>query len=232
MANPFLNRKEAGKVLARKLEHYAGRSDLLVLALPRGGVPVGYEVAKALQAPLDVFVVRKLGVQGHEELAFGAIASGGVRVFNDPLVKKLQISDTAIEQVTAREQDELIRREQLFRGDRPAIDAQGKTTILVDDGLATGASMRAAIQALKELQPAKIVVAVPIGSPETCEEVGREVDEIVCARTPAPFLAVGFWYNNFTQTTDAEVRELLGLSRAYARIHYNDDAHVVGKDHY
>lgn len=219
MANPYLNRTEAGRALARRLEHYAGRPDAVVLGLPRGGVPVAYEVAKVLQVPLDVFVVRKLGVEGHEELAFGAIASGGVRVLNDDLIRRMNISDRSIDGVTERESEELRRREAVFRGDRHPLDVRGKTVILIDDGLATGSTMRAAIIALKQHHPARLVVAVPIGSPEACSEIADEVDEIICARTPDPFMAVGFWYNNFTQTSDAEVRDLLDRSTRYARAH-------------
>jgi erythromycin esterase-like protein/predicted phosphoribosyltransferase len=205
----FRNRNEAGRLLANKLTAYANRPDVLVLALPRGGVPVAYEVARALGAPLDVFVVRKLGVPGHEELAMGAIATGGVRVLNDQIVQRLRIPEYIVDAVAAREQPELRRRERLYRGGRPPPQVRGRTVILVDDGLATGATMRAAIMALRQLQPARIVVAIPTGSPETCEELKAEVDEVVCAITPDPFLAVGHWYEDFSQTTDEEVRDLL-----------------------
>lgn len=216
MANPFLNRTEAGRALGRKLEHYAERPGTLILALPRGGVPVAFEAAKMLRLPLDVFIVRKLGVPGHEELAFGAIASGGGRVLNDSVVSTFKLSPATIQSVTQKETQELQRREFLFRGDKPPVEVQGKIVLIIDDGLATGASMRAAIQALKLLHPSRIIVAVPIGSSETCEELQSDVDEVVCARTPSPFMAVGFWYNNFTQTSDAEVRALLKQTEEWA----------------
>ena len=205
----FRDRNEAGRRLAEKLRAYANRPDVLVLALPRGGVPVAYEIARALGAPLDVFVVRKLGVPGYEELAMGAVATGGVRVLNDQLVQRLRIPEYVIEAVATREQQELARRERLYRGGRPAPEVRGRTVILLDDGLATGATMRAAIMALRKLQPARIIVAVPTASCETCEELKPEVDDIICAITPDPFLAVGHWYQDFSQTTDDEVRELL-----------------------
>jgi erythromycin esterase-like protein/predicted phosphoribosyltransferase len=206
---PFRDRSEAGRQLAAKLAAYANRPDVLVLGLPRGGVPVAYEVARALGAPLDVFIVRKLGVPGYEELAMGAVATGGVRVLNEALVQKLGIPEYVIEVVAAREQEELKRRERLYRGGRPLPDVRGRTVILVDDGLATGATMQAAIKALKQQDPARIVVAVPIASRETCEELRAEVDEVICAVTPEPFQAVGLWYEDFSQTTDEEVRALL-----------------------
>jgi putative phosphoribosyl transferase len=180
-----------------------------VLALPRGGVPVAYEVARALGAPLDVFLVRKLGVPGHEELAIGAIASGGVRVLNQELARALRIPDQMIEAIAAKEQQELERRERLYRGDRPPPDVRGRTVILVDDGLATGATMYAAVEALRQQQQARIIVAVPIAAPETCAELSEEVDEVICAVTPQPFHAVGLWYEDFSQTSDDEVRDLL-----------------------
>jgi len=209
MPERFRNRSEAGRQLAEKLTAYANRPDVLVLALPRGGVPVAYEVARRLGAPLDVFLVRKLGVPGYEELAMGAVATGGVRVLNDQIVNGLGIPSYVIDAVAAQEQQELERRERLYRGGRPPPDVSGGTVILVDDGLATGATMRAAIMALRQLQPARIVVATPTASPETCEELRSEVDEVVCAITPEPFLAVGHWYEDFSQTTDDEVRDLL-----------------------
>ncbi len=212
MALRFHDRAEAGQLLAAKLSDYANRPDVLVLALPRGGVPVGYEVAKALTAPFDVFLVRKLGVPGHEELAMGAIASGGVLVLNEDVVDALRIPQQLIDLVAQREQQELERREQAYRADRPQPDVKGKTIILVDDGLATGSTMRAAIRALRECEPAKIIVAVPAASPDTCEAFRDEVDEIVCALTPEPFYAVGLWYEDFSQTTDEEVRDLLERS--------------------
>jgi erythromycin esterase-like protein/adenine/guanine phosphoribosyltransferase-like PRPP-binding protein len=207
---PFRNRREAGRLLAEKLTAYANRSDVIVLALPRGGVPVAYEVARALNAPLDVFLVRKLGVPGYEELAMGAVATGGVRVLNDQIVGGLRIPEYVIDGVAAQEQQELARRERLYRGGRPPPDVRGRTVILVDDGLATGATMLAAVRALRQQQPARIVVAVPTAAPETCRELGKEVDDVVCAMTPEPFDAVGRWYEDFTQTSDEEVRELLG----------------------
>ena len=205
----FRNRNEAGRLLAKKLTAYANRPDVLVLALPRGGVPVAYEVARALGAPLDVFVVRKLGVPGYEELAMGAVATGGARVLNDQIVQRLGIPQSIIDAVAAREQQELARRECLYRGGRPPPDVRGRTVILADDGLATGATMRAALMALRQLRPARIVVAVPTASPETCEELKAEADDVICAITPEPFLAVGHWYEDFSQTTDEEVRDLL-----------------------
>lgn len=211
----FHNRAEAGKVLAQKLSAYANRDDLLILGLARGGVPVAFEVAEALGAPLDVFVVRKLGVPGQRELAAGAIASGGVRVINDDVIAAAGISDAEIAEVAARETAELKRREQLYRHGRPAADVRGKTAILIDDGLATGASMRAAATALRAQRPARIVVAVPVASAQTCEDFQAEVDEVVCAVTPEPFVAVGLWYEQFEQTSDQQVREL--LDRAASR---------------
>lgn len=207
----FKDRTAAGQLLAGELAAYANRSDVLVFALPRGGVPVAFEVAKALNAPLDVFLVRKLGVPGHEELAMGAIASGGVRVLNEEVVQELRISEAAIAQVAAKEQQELERRERLYRDNRPIPALHGRTVILVDDGLATGATMRAAIMASRQQQPARIVVAVPTSSPETCREIKAKVDEIICAMTPCPFYSVGLCYDNFPQTTDEEVRDLLKL---------------------
>ncbi len=205
----FRDRRDAGKTLARKLLHYADHPDVLVLALPRGGVPVAYEVALALHIPLDVFIVRKLGVPGHEELALGAIASGGVRVLNEGIIDALNIPDKVIEQVAQRELQELRRREQDYRGDYPPPEIHGRTVIVVDDGLATGASMRAAVTGIRAQAPERIVVAVPTAAPETCEAFQNEVDEIVCAITPEPFLGVGRWYEDFEQTTDEGVRLFL-----------------------
>ena len=205
----YRDRTEAGRVLAERLRAYADRPDVIVLALPRGGVPVGYEVARALHAPLDVFIVRKLGVPGHEELAMGAVATGGVRVLNEQVVRALRIPDSVIDAVASWELEELRRRERLYRGDRPPPDVRGKTVILVDDGLATGSTMLAAVRALRQQQPARIVVAVPIAAPDTCELLRADVDDVVCAVTPEPFYAVGLWYEDFSQTTDEEVRELL-----------------------
>ena len=205
----FQDRTEAGKRLAQKLKAYANRQDVMVLGLPRGGVPVAFEVAKALNAPLDVFLVRKLGVPGHEELAMGAIASGGVRILNKEVVKNLHVTEEAIARVAAQEQRELERREYAYRGERPPLDVGEHTVILVDDGLATGATMHAAAIAIRQQNPKRIVAAVPVSAPETCDELQVEVDEIICAETPKPFLAVGLWYKEFSQTTDAEVRDLL-----------------------
>ena len=205
----FRDRADAGRRLAEKLAPYANRQDVLVLALPRGGVPVAFEVARSLGAPLDVFVVRKLGVPGHAELAMGAVATGGVRVLNEEIVHGLGIPDQVIDAVAARELQELSRRERLYRNGRAAPDVNHKTVILVDDGLATGATMRAAVQALKQQHPDRIIVAVPTASADTCEALRAEADDVVCAATPEPFLAVGYWYDNFAQTTDAEVRDLL-----------------------
>jgi putative phosphoribosyl transferase len=209
MVQHFQDRSEAGRLLATKLRAYADRGDVLVLALPRGGVPVAFEVAKALQAPLDVFLVRKLGVPWHEELAMGAIASGGVIVRNEEVITGLSVPGPVIETIVAREQRELARREHLYRNDRPFPDLHDRTAILVDDGLATGATMRAAVAALRRHQPAHSVVAVPIAATGTCEALRANVDEVVCAMTPEPFYAVGFWYEHFSQTTDDEVRDLL-----------------------
>jgi len=205
----YKDRRHAGRVLAEALRDYAGRPDVVVLALPRGGVPVAYEVARRLGAPLDVFVVRKLGLPGHEEFAMGALASGGVIVVDRPVIQSLGISSGAIEAAIAREQAELARRERLYRGDRPPLDVTGKTVILVDDGLATGSTMRAAVAGLRQRGARRIVVGVPIASPDTCEALAPEVDDIVCAATPEPFVAVGLWYENFEQTSDEEVRQLL-----------------------
>jgi predicted phosphoribosyltransferase len=205
----FQDRFEAGRLLASRLSHLANRSDVVVLALPRGGVPVGFEVAKALNAPLDVFVVRKLGVPGHKELAMGAIASGGVRVLNEDVVRAFGIPDEVVDMVAAEEERELQRREREYRDGRPPIDVRGRAVILVDDGLATGSSMRVAALALKQKNPTQIVVAVPVASPDTCAEFESEVDQVICAVTPEPFRAVGQWYRDFSQTSDEEVRELL-----------------------
>src|SRR5215218_848109 len=205
----YSNRSEAGKFLAVLLTSYADRADVLVLALPRGGVPVAFEVAKELRAPLDIFLVRKLGLPGHEEFAIGAIATGGVRVLNDDVVDYLGISDDVIDSIAAKELRELERRERAYRGDRREPNVRGKTVVLVDDGLATGSTMRAAASALRQQAPARIVVAVPVSAPQTCDEYRMGVDEIICAVTPEPFHAVGQWYADFSQTTDEEVRELL-----------------------
>ena len=209
MEGAFPNRAEAGHVLAKKLTQYAGRDDVIVLGLPRGGVPVAYEVARALRVRLDVFIVRKLGVPGFEELAAGAIASGGMRVLNEDVVRALPNADEIIELVTQREVAELERREQEYRDGRPAPELQGLTIILIDDGLATGATMRAAVKALRQRGVSKIVVAVPVGPPDTCREFEDEADEVVCASAPEFFQAVGQYYEDFSQTSDDEVRDLL-----------------------
>ena len=205
----FRDRREAGRLLGERLSAYAGRDDVVVLALPRGGVPVGYEVARSLGAVLDVFVVRKLGVPGHEELALGAVASGVVRVLNDDVVAALGLSEGEIESIAERELAELERQEHAYRGDRPPLALQGKVAILVDDGLATGATMRAAVLAVHGFEPQSVVVAVPVAAEQTCDEFRGEVDEVVCVYTPEEFYAVGLWYEDFEQTSDEEVRELL-----------------------
>ena len=220
----FRDRREAGAYLASRLVRYAGWPDALVLALPRGGVPVAFEVAQALRAPLDVFIVRKLGMPGHEELAIGAIASGGVRVLNEDLVRLVGIPNSVLEQITAREREELRRRETAYRGSRPPEPVAGRTVILVDDGLATGASMRAAVLALRREGVALIVVAVPVAAVDTCDSLRPEVEDIVCAATPEPFTAVGAWYEDFRQTTDEEVRELLAQASAGTEIDHGDHA--------
>lgn len=216
MERPFRSRRHAGQELANQLTAYAGRDDVLVLALPRGGVPVGFEVARALQAPLDVFLVRKLGVPGDEELAMGAIASGGVQVLNHDVIAAAAISQNALDRVVEREWEELARRERLYRDDRPPPSVAQRIVILVDDGVATGSTMRAAAAALRRMNPARIIAAVPVGAQETCEEIREEVDEVVCAVTPQSFVAVGAWYDDFAQTGDDEVAELL---RSAARGH-------------
>jgi predicted phosphoribosyltransferase len=205
----YRNRAEAGRILARKLSKYTDRPDVLVLAIPRGGVPVAFEVAGALRAPLDVFLVRKLGVPGREELAFGAVAMGGVRILNNIVVQNLGVSDEVIEDVTAEERLALESGARTYRGNRPAPCVHDRTVILIDDGLATGSTMRAAVAALRRLRPARIVVAVPVAAPDVCANFQTVADEIVCAWTPEPFHAVGLWYEDFSQTTTAEVRDLL-----------------------
>ena len=209
MERTFSNRTEAGRLLAEKLVKYAGRADVIVLGLPRGGVPVAYEVAKRLGVRLDVFIVRKLGVPGFEELAVGAIASGGVRVLNQDVMRALPNAEATIESITASETAELERREQSYRAGRPAPELRDRIVILVDDGLATGATMRAAVKALRHRGAAKIVVAVPVGPPDTCREFEEEADETICASVPEFFQAVGQYYEDFSQTSDDEVRELL-----------------------
>ncbi|MEH1836985.1 MAG: phosphoribosyltransferase [Nostoc sp.] len=205
----FKDRRFAGQVLAKELAVYANRPNVLVLGLPRGGVPVAFEVAKALNAPLDILVVRKLGVPNQEELAMGAIASGGVRIVNKYIISLVKISDEVIARVAMQEERELKRREQLYRGNRPLKNLQGRTVILVDDGLATGATMSAAVVAVRKQQPTQIVIAVPVAAPETCQELETKVDKIACVSTPSPFYSVGLWYEDFPQTTDEEVRDLL-----------------------
>jgi predicted phosphoribosyltransferase len=209
MEQAFANRSEAGRLLTEKLQKYAGRDDVIVLGLPRGGVPVAYEVAKDLGAPLDVFIVRKLGVPGFEELAAGAIAPGSVRVLNEDVIRAIPHADATIEAVTTRETAELERREQAYREGRPPPELRNRIVILVDDGLATGATMRAAVKALRQSGAAKIVVAVPVGPPDTCREVKQEADETICLSTPEFFQAVGQYYEDFSQTSDEDVRQLL-----------------------
>src|SRR5258705_4084225 len=208
----FVDRRDAGRVLASRLRSYANRGDVIVLALPRGGVPVAYEVASALGAPMDVFLVRKLGTPGHRELAMGARASGGVRVLNDDVVRWYGIPEAAIERVAREEEQELQRRERAYRDDLPAPDLANRTVILIDDGLATGSTMRAAAQAMRLRHPSRVVIAVPVGAPQTCTELAAVADEVICARMPEPFSAVGQWYLNFNQTGDEEVRDLLQKS--------------------
>jgi predicted phosphoribosyltransferase len=205
----FHDRAEAGKFLATKLTRYANRPDVFVLALPRGGVPVAFEVAKALEVPLDLFIVRKLGFPGREEAAMGAIASGNVIVLNEPMLHELPIPRQVIQSVVDRERQELKRREKMYREGRPKLDVRGKTVILIDDGLATGSTMRAAAQALRKKSPKRLVVAVPVGAATTCDEFRSEVDEVVCGIEPPHFGAVGAWYQDFSQTSDEEVQWLL-----------------------
>lgn len=214
----FPNRIQAGRLLAKKLTKYADREDAIVLAIPRGGVPVAFEVAKALHVPLDVFICRKLGVPMQEELALGAVASGGVRVLNDNLIGFLGIPPERIERIAGLQQRELERRERAYRGERPPLEVQGKTAILIDDGVATGASMLAAITALRRLEPARIVVAVPVATLSTIERLKREADEVICVDSPQEFYAIGQFYEDFSQTTDEEVCDLLhGAERFVAR---------------
>lgn len=209
MQLPYEDRIQAGRRLAEQLQHYARRDDLLVLALPRGGVPVAYEVAQSLSAPLDLMLVRKLGTPGQEELAMGAIASGGARVLNEDLIRHLGIREATLEAVAADERKEMERRRQAYRGDRPEPKMAGRCVILVDDGVATGATMRVAVAALKQLGPARVVVAVPVAPPDTVAVLAREADEVICPATPEPFFGVGRWYEDFSQTGDEEVRQLL-----------------------
>jgi putative phosphoribosyl transferase len=221
MAERFVNRTEAGRQLATELTRYSGRSDLLVLGLPRGGVPVAFEIAMSLDAPLDVFVVRKLGLPGHEEFGIGAIASGGVRVVDESVLRAYGVDHETLEQITRRERRELERREHLYRDDRPFPIVQDRVVILVDDGLATGSTMRAAVAALRAEGPREIVVAVPVGALETCSSMARLADDVVCLTTPEPFYAVGLWYEHFDQTEDDEVHDL--LERAAMRTVPRDD---------
>ena len=208
------DRREGGRVLARKLKAFAGRTDVVVLGLPRGGVPVAYEVASALHAPLDVFLVRKLGMPGAAELAFGALASGGLRLVDESLLRRYGVSAEEVERIAERERRELDRRERAYRGGRPPLPLRGRVVLLVDDGLATGSSMTAAILALRGVAPARIVAAAPVAPPDTCERLREIADTVVCVLTPDPFEAVGRWYRDFDQTTDEEVRELLARARA------------------
>ena len=215
----FIDRRHAGRVLASRLTKYAGRDDVIVLALPRGGVPVAYEVASALGARMDVFLVRKLGTPGHRELAMGAIATGDVRVLNEDVVRGYGISEAAIERVVSEEQEELARRERAYRDDRQAPDLANRVVILVDDGLATGSTMRAAAHAVRVHRPARVIIAVPVGASQTCAELAATADEVICANTPEPFSAVGQWYLNFDQTDDDEVRDLLRKSTTTPQAH-------------
>jgi putative phosphoribosyl transferase len=205
----FSNRQEAGQEVAQQLQSYAQRQDVLVLGLPRGGVPVAAEVARVLQVPLDICLVRKLGVPGHKELAMGAISAGGVRVLNQEIIAGLGISEQMIEEVEAQELQELQRRDRAYRGDRPPPDLRDRTVIVVDDGLATGSTMKAAIALIKSQQPSRLVVAVPVAPPDVCDALKAEVDEVACLLTPEPFYAIGLWYENFAQTTDDTVKALL-----------------------
>ena len=230
MPPAFRDRRDAGRQLAARLSARAADPDLLVLALPRGGVPVGFEVARALGAPLDVFLVRKLGLPGQEELAMGAIASGGVRVLNDDVVGALGVPASVIDEVARKEEKELRRREQSYRGSRPVPDLRGRAVILVDDGLATGSTMRAAVRAVKQMGPAKVVVAVPVAAASTRDDLAEEVDEIVCATPPEPFLAVGRWYEDFSQTSDDEVRELLQRAQSAVGLWYRQFPQVSDEE--
>jgi putative phosphoribosyl transferase len=218
--HPFVNRREAGEELARRLGHLAGRTDVVVFALPRGGVPVGYEVARALKAPLDVFLVRKLGLPGHPELAMGAIASGGVRVLNSDVVAWYSVPEAIIDEIAREEQAELERRERVYREGRPAVEVGGRVVVLIDDGLATGSTMKAAVRAVRAGAPSRVIVAVPVGALDTCREFQSIADEVVCARMPEHFRAVGQWYRDFSQTTDQEVQSLL-----------HERPEIVGRSH-
>jgi predicted phosphoribosyltransferase len=225
----FANRKEAGRMLALCLRKYTNREDVIVLGAPRGGVPVAFEVAKELRAPLDVFVLRKLGVPGREELAFGAIASGGVRILNRDIVEGLGITGLDIQRVTRAEEQELGRRERAYRGGKPSLDVSGLTVILVDDGVATGSTMKAAIRALRQMKPARIVVAVPVAPPSTCNQLRFEADEFVCLETPQPFYGVGQFYGDFSQVSDEEVKELLDAASRLRREPYDLDTQATSR---
>jgi len=215
MNDRFKNRREAGQRLAKKLERFSGRYDVVVLALPRGGVPVAYEVAAGLKAPLEIFLVRKLGVPGHEEFAMGAIASGGLWFVNEEVVRQIGITREQIQRIVEREEQELERREETYGIEFSTGDVRGRTVIIVDDGLATGSTMRAAVAALKQKHPQRIVVGIPVASPSTCQELENEVDEVVCVQQPERFYAVGEWYEDFSQTSDEEVRELLSRAKEH-----------------
>lgn len=206
---PFKNRLEAGRLLAGALKPYAGCPDVLILALPRGGVPVAFEAAQALSLPLDLMMVRKLGMPGQEELAMGAVATGGIKVLNQALIQNLNISETVIDSVVDKEREELERRERVYRGKRPAPEINNRRIILIDDGLATGATMRAAVSALQQQKPASIIVAIPVAPPDTVEKLRKEADEVICLATPESFFAIGTWYEDFSQTSDEEVGDLL-----------------------
>ena len=224
---PFADRRQAGKELASRLQHYAGRPEIVVLALPRGGVPVAFEVAEALDVPLDIFLVRKLGLPGRLELAMGAIASGGICVLNDDVVRWYGVPERTIDAVARAEQVEVERREREYREGRPLTDLLGKTVILIDDGLATGSTMRAAVQAVRQFTPERVIVAVPVGAPAACDAIADVADETVCARKPEQFSAVGQWYRDFSQTTDEEVRALV---REHARRSAQHDSRVGARE--
>ena len=225
----FANRKEAGQKLAIRLRKYADRSDIVVLGAPRGGVPVAFEIAADLKAPLDVFVLRKLGVPGREELAFGAIASGGVRILNRDIVEGLGITGLDIERVTRAEKQELERRERTYRGGKAPLNVTGLTVILVDDGIATGSTMKAAVRALRQMKPARIVIAVPVAPPSTCNQLRSEADELVCLETPQPFYGVGQFYSDFSQVSDEEVKELLDTA-SRTRRETHSDPQVISRE--
>jgi len=225
----FANRTEAGQKLALRLRKYANRDDVIVLAAPRGGVPTAFEVATNLKVPLDVFVLRKLGVPGHEELAFGAIASGGVRVLDRSTVEGLGVTGLDIERVTRAEERELERRERAYRDGRPLLDVRGMTVILIDDGIATGSSMRAAIRALRQMKPARIVIAVPVAPPSACNRLRVEVDELVCLEMPEPFYGVGRFYDDFSQVSDEEVKELLDSASRQLRESWHQDVQTIAR---